>query len=254
MRRTFVLAFATVAAVASVAIAGTTAMGLGQTDSTSCTCSTVDLESGSVTLVVLANGTDAGSLSVSQQVSQTNDYVRVRIDAEHDGTSVEIAGETVENGSLVLNVTRNGEVVNENVVVDGSETGAVVFHLESDGVRVSTDEETPPECNCDDVLPDVGDAAVLNDADGSDVADIGLDAACSAISDIEVNVGEGEKVSVGDVVADTNVNAGNVSLNVPVLSSGDSSANAEQIIDDNDVFQSEQNADRGDDDANHEKC
>lgn len=175
-----------------------------QTGGTSCACSTVDLESGSVTLAVIADG--AGSTSVSQRVSQVNGDARVRIDVKYDGTDVEIAGETAANGNLVVNVTRDGEVVNESVEIDAEETDVVAFRLESDGVRISTEKGT--ECPCE------------------------------TVDDIDVDVPGAE---------DTNVNVGNVEVNVPGLDRGDSEAHAHQEIDDSDEnFQSQRNAAEGD--------
>lgn len=248
MIRTSVLALATVTVVASAAIVGTAAWDPSRTDGTSCTCSTIDLASGPVTLVVLADGTEGASTSVSQQVSQVNDRARVRIDVDHGGTSVEIAGETVSNGSLVLNVTRDGEVVNESVVADPDEIGTMTFRLGSDGVDIHTDEERPSECSCDDV--DVADVRTDEDGDDSDVAEDAKDLAedakqCSSgDSNVDVNVGGEGEVNVGNVAEDTNVSAGNVEVNVPVLGSGDSEANASQHVNDSgDDFQSQQNAD-----------
>lgn len=231
MIRTFALAIATVV-VTSAAIAGSAATNVSRTDGTSCTCSTVDLEGESVTLVVLANETG----SISQQVSQTNDDVRVRIDVKHGDTSVEIAGETAENGTLVFDVTRNGEVVNESVVADANEIGTIVFHLEPDAVRISTAEEAPSECPCEDIANRLDDGAARNvdSADG-----------CSVASDIVENVNE--RVSVGGVAEDTNVNAGNISVSLP----GPSSDDGDQVIeDDGDRFQSQ----RSDVEVNLEGC
>lgn len=242
MLRTSALTFAIVTAVTSGAIVGTAAMGPTPTDSTSCTCSTIDLDSGSVTLAVLSEGT--GSASVSQQISQVNGDARVEIDVDYGETSVGISGETAENGSLVLNVTQDGEVVNESIVVDGAETETVVFRLDSDGVRVNTDEELPSECMCGEIDADVAsDVDVESDADlAGDV----MDEICDAKPDVQVNVDEDIGVNVGDVREDTNVNAGNVSVNVPMLSlntgDGGQSAESNQVIQDSgDDHQSQSN-------------
>lgn len=231
MLRTSALTFAIVTAVTSGAIVGTAATGTNPTDSTSCSCTTIDMEGGSVTLAVVTEG--AGSTSVSQQVSQTNGDASVQMDVDYGDTSVEIAGETAENGSLVLDVTRDGET-QESVVVDG-ETETVVFHLSSGGVRVSTDEELPSECTCDGNV--VGESV----PSGAEVAGDVMDGICDAKSDVEANV--------GDVRKDVNVNAGNVSVNVPIFGSsrgdGDQSAEANQTIEN----QSRSNAEGNDGDA-----
>jgi len=202
-------------------------MGSTPTDGSSCTCSTIDLESGSVTLAVLAEG--AETASVSQQVSQVNGDARVHIDINYGGTDVEISGETASNGSLVLSVTRNGEVVDENIVVAGDETDTVVFHLHSDGVSVSTDEEVPSECTCGQI--DVNVSSGVDVGSEADIAkDVG-DQICDVTSDIQVN--EDEQFGL-DIDNTGNVNAGNVSINVPVLGpSSDSSSESNQVIDEN---------------------
>lgn len=183
MTRTSALILAT-ALVVSVAGAAATA-GIGATgDSTSCTCTSVDLQSGSVDLVVLANRT--GGASVSQQIVQNGDRVRVTIDLEYDSTSVEIAGETVANGSLVLTVTQDGDVVNDSVVVNGSESDSVVFHVDPDDVRI-TREDVPCERVCeDDVTVDDG----HQPGDGDDPS-------------VDVNVGDGVEVNVDADGADS---------------------------------------------------
>jgi hypothetical protein len=184
---------AIVALVTSAAVVGTAAMEGNQSD-VSCSCATVDLESGSVTLVVLTEGIE--SSSVSQRVSQTNGQVDVSIDVEYGETAVEIAGETAPNGSLVLNATRNGEIVNETVISDASETGVVAFRIGPDGIKVDATDETPSACRCEAADGIAGSDAERGDGGGGDV----------------------------------NVNAGNVEVNVPVLESGNSSASSEQII------------------------
>lgn len=225
--------FATVAVI-SAAIAGTVVTETGQTSS--CACSTVNLESGNVTLAVLAEGTETGDLSVSQRVTRTNGHAHVRIDAKHDDTAVKIAGETDENGDLVLNVTRNGEVVNDSVVVDASEVETVTFRLEPDGVRITTGEESPSECSCEG-LADV----VLSGGDSGVSTSLDLSGLCGLASNVAANV------TGGDPVVDRNVNAGNVAVNVGDADSGDSAAVASQVIEDvGDQFPSRQNSSRSD--------
>lgn len=165
-----------------VSLAGAAGAGVGvasEGDSTACTCTSVDLQSGSVDLVVLADETGGSGASVSQQVIQNGDQARVSIDLEYDSTSVEIAGETVANGSLVLTVTQDGDVVNDSVVVNASESESVVFHVEPDDVRITREDE-PCEQICEDDVS-VIDGHPVDDGDGPSV---------------EVNVGDGVDVNV----------------------------------------------------------
>lgn len=171
MIRTFALALVAAVVVTSGAIVGTGATNAGRTDGTSCSCSTVDLESGSATLVVLADG----SGSVSQQITQSDGHTRVRTDVESGDASVKIEGETVANGSLLLNVTRNGEVVNRSVEVKGNQT--LAFHVEDGNVRVTREDGSE---TCESAC---GLSEGVTDIDiGDSLGDLGD-------TDIEVNVG-----------------------------------------------------------------
>jgi len=205
MTRTLTLTLATVAVVTSAAMTGLVVTDANRTENRTCSCSTVDLESGSVTLAVLSNGTE--STSVSQQVSQVNDHTRVRLEVAHGDTSVEIAGETVANGSLVLNVTRDGEVVTENVVANASET--LVFRLESDGVRITKDESDQSACPCESVEVDDEADGVSSDVEigSGDTAGHGEanDDSCVVNvgdGDIEIDVGNGIELNLGDEIPD----------------------------------------------------
>lgn len=184
MIRTSTLAIAVVVAVASGAIVGTATTDVSRTGDTSCTCSTIDVGSGSVTLVVLANGT--GGTSVNQQISQTNGHTQVHIDVEYGETSVKIEGETVTNGSLVLNVTRNGAVVNQSVEVSGDEEQTLVFHVDgNENVRITREDELK---TCESVCG-------LSDGVNVDVQD---DVGDGVGTDVEVNVGDEIEVNVSD--------------------------------------------------------
>lgn len=163
------------AVILAAAVGSTVAMvGPNHVDSNqyACTSTTVDLRSppdfmsNSVELVVLVNG--SSSASISQQVVQSNDRTEVDIDVEYDDGSVAISGETVENGSLVLSVTRDGTVVNESVVVNGS-TEQVVFHLDKNGDVHISRKENSSDCLCN---ADSAESEVNVDADGIEV-DIG---------------------------------------------------------------------------------
>jgi hypothetical protein len=187
MIRKSALVIATVVAMISAAIAGAATTNVSRTDGSSCTCSTIDLESGSVTLAVLTDGDGKSSASVSQQVSQVNDHAHVRISIEFGETSVKIEGETAENGSLVLNATRNGEVVNQTVVEDGNGEQTVVFRVDADG-NVDITREDDPDCTSACGIDDGVNVDIKDDLPDGD----GLDVEMNVTDGVEVNVSDDE--------------------------------------------------------------
>ena len=147
-----------VAVVLAVAVSGTTAMDSSDSGTTtmdnsdqrtSCTKTSVNLGSqgsgdanlsSSVNLVVLVTG--SSSVSTSQQIVQFNGQTEVDIDVDYGDESLRISGETVENGSLVLNVTRNNTMFNETVVVNSSDDRDLVIHVDGNSdVHISRESD-----------------------------------------------------------------------------------------------------------------
>lgn len=142
------------AVVFAAALSGTAAVVGDAQDSTnsSCTRTAVDLssadgDSNSVDIVVLVSA--SSSTSVSQQISQFDSRVEVDIDVGYDDGTVAISGESIENGSLELEVTHNDTVVNESLVVNGSDDRALVFHIDSNRDINISREEDPDKCLCE---------------------------------------------------------------------------------------------------------
>lgn len=175
------------AAVVAAAVAGTAAV-VGSNQSTTCAKTSVDLgsqgsgdddSSSSVNLVVIANGSGTSSVSVSQRVVQSDGRSEVDIDVEYGDQSLTITGETVENGSLVLNATRNDTVLNESIVVNGSDDRDVVVRIDGNGdLRISREDE-PGGCACDASLVDFGVTVGTDDDDAGNETDGGREIDCS---------------------------------------------------------------------------
>jgi hypothetical protein len=169
MMRTRLLLLVPAAVVFAAAVGGTTVV-IDSDQTFSCVHTPVELTlppdfmSNSADIVVLVTG--RSSAGISQEVVQSNDRSRVDINVEFDEESVAISGETVENGSLVLNVTLDGTVVNESVVVNGNDE-QLVFHVDSNGIRVDVN---------DGVEVDNGDT---DDSDANHETDGGRDVDCS---------------------------------------------------------------------------
>lgn len=178
------------AAVVFAAIgAGITAVdsaSTGRSQSTACACTTVHggNQSTPVTVAVIVNGSGASSANVDQQTVQSDGRIRVDISIRYGDETTTISGKSAENGSLVFNVTRNGTVVNESLVVDSSENQRVVFHVDSDNDDIRITRGNTSSCPCD-----VNGNGILGEnVFGEDDAGGGVQVSVNEDDGVEVNV------------------------------------------------------------------